>query len=192
MQKIVAIAGSLRKGSFNKALLRAAVELAPDRMDIEVAGIEEIPLYNGDVESAGGVPEVVERLKDDIAAADGLLIATPEYNHSISGVLKNAIDWLSRPPADISRVFADLPVALIGATPGPAGTRYAQTAWLPIFQTLRMRPFFGKSLYVERAKSLFDDDLHLVDADMRKRLAEYLEAYSGFIAETAGQRAAAT
>ena len=137
---IVGISGSLRRGSFNSMLLRAAVELAPADAKIEVGSIREIPLYDGDVEAEQGIPKPVQALKDQIIAADGLLLVTPEYNNSIPGVFKNAIDWLSRPPADIARVFANRPVALMGATPGGGGTMLAQTAWLQVLRTLGTRP----------------------------------------------------
>ena len=100
---VLGFAGSLRKGSYNGAALRAAVEMAPADMKLETFDLHGIPLYDGDVEAADGVPAVVQALKDRIAAADGLMIATPEYNNSIPGVMKNAIDWLSRPNTDIAR-----------------------------------------------------------------------------------------
>src|SRR5688500_14872867 len=134
MATIVGIAGSVRRGSYNAALLRAAVELAPAGTAIEIASIAAIPLYNGDLEAERGVPAEVAALKDRIAAADGLLLVTPEYNNSIPGVFKNAIDWLSRPPKDIARVFGDKPVALIGASTSAGGTRLAQVAWGPVLR----------------------------------------------------------
>ena len=97
MTTIIGLCGSLRRGSFNRMLLRAAVEAAPPGTSIEPESIREIPLYDGDVEEEQGVPHPVQRLKNRIAEADGLLIVTPEYNYSMPGVLKNAIDWLSRP-----------------------------------------------------------------------------------------------
>ena len=118
MTKLFGLSGSLRRGSLNAALLRAAAELMPQGATLTVGTIHGIPLYDADIEAADGIPGPVTALKDAIAAADGLLLATPEYNNSIPGVLKNAIDWLSRPPADIKRVFAGRPVALIGASPG--------------------------------------------------------------------------
>src|SRR5262245_30816970 len=125
MAKIVGISGALRQGSYNAALLRGAVDLAPAGLVIEIASIRGIPLYDGDLEAADGIPEPVRMLKDLIAAADGLLLVTPEYNNSVPGVFKNAIDWLSRPPKDIPRVFGGKPVALMGATPGSGGTALA-------------------------------------------------------------------
>ena len=181
MAKIIAIPGSLRKGSFNRALLRAAAERAPDGVEVDVRSLEGIPLYDGDREAAEGVPAPVEALKDAIAAGDGLLLASPEYNNGIPGVMKNGIDWLSRPPKDIGRVFGDRPVGLMGATPGRGGTRFAQTAWLPIFRTLGMRPYFGKTLYVAGAGKAFDDDLALVDDTIDKLLREYMEGFAAFV-----------
>ena len=105
MVTVIGISGSLRKGSYNSALLRAAVELMPQGAELRTETIRDITLYDGDVEAEQGIPAAVAALKDTIAAADGLLLVTPEYNNSIPGVFKNAIDWLSRPPADIPRVF---------------------------------------------------------------------------------------
>src|SRR5437762_9071300 len=111
MVTLIGLSGSLRRGSFNASLLRAAVELMPEGSVLSVGTIRGIPLYDADVEAADGVPGLVETLKNAIAAADGLLVATPEYNNSMPGVMKNAIDWLSRPPSDIRRVFGSKPVA---------------------------------------------------------------------------------
>src|SRR5882672_2027130 len=114
MPKIIGIAGSLRAGSFNAALLRTAIEVAPAGTTIETASIKGIPLYDGDVEASQGLPQAVVELKEKVAACDGLLLVTPEYNNSVPGVLKNAIDWLSRPAADIPKVFGNRPVAVMG------------------------------------------------------------------------------
>ena len=111
---IIGLCGSLRRGSFNRMLLRAAAETAPPGTSIEPESIRDIPLYDGDLEEEQGIPSAVQRLKDRIAEADGLLIVTPEYNHSMPGVLKNAIDWLSRPADDVLRVFGGRPVAIMG------------------------------------------------------------------------------
>ena len=118
MIKIIGITGSLRSGSFNTALLRVAAGLMPSGAMLETATLKGIPLYDGDIEANEGIPQAVIALQEQIAAADGLLLATPEYNNSIPGVFKNAIDWLSRPPSDIARVFGGRPVAVMGASPG--------------------------------------------------------------------------
>lgn len=180
MATIVGIAGSLREGSFNAALLRAAVGLMPEGVDLEIGSIRGIPLYDGDVERREGIPAAVASLKDHIAGADGLLVVTPEYNNSMPGVLKNAIDWLTRPPADIPRVFGGKPVGVVGASPGRGGSQLAQLAWLPVWRTLGARPWFGKSLIVPRATKVFDESGELVDADIRERLAAYVTGFSRF------------
>jgi chromate reductase len=131
MATVVGVSGSLRRGAFNTTLLRATLELAPAGLVIEAASIWGIPLYDGDAEEVQCGPEPVRVLKDRIAAADGLLLVTPEYDNSIPGVFKNAVDWLSRPPADTRRVFGGQPVALMGATPGPGGTTRSPTASPP-------------------------------------------------------------
>jgi NAD(P)H-dependent FMN reductase len=181
MAHILGLAGSLRQGSFNSWLLRAAAEVAPTGTTIEIASIRGIPLYDADAEAAEGVPPVVEALKNRIAAADALLIATPEYNNSIPGVVKNAVDWLSRPPADIARVFANRPVAVIGATPGLGATALAQAAWLPVFRTLRMRPWFGERLTVAGARNVFDANGRLTDDAVRAGLASFIESFAEFV-----------
>src|SRR6266511_3115755 len=118
MITLIGISGSLRRASFNSAILRAAAAVMPSEAELRIESIAGIPLYDGDVEAEHGVPSVVSKLKDLIAAADGLFLVTPEYNNSIPGVTKNAIDWLSRPPADIPKVFGGKPVAIAGASPG--------------------------------------------------------------------------
>jgi chromate reductase len=181
MTTIIGIAGSLRERSYNRALLREAAALASQETRIETASIAEIPLYNADVQERDGFPPAVTELKDRLAAADGLLIVTPEYNWGIPGVVKNAIDWLSRPADDIPRVFGDLPVGLIGAG-GRSGTRNAQTAWLPVFRTLQMRPWFGASLFAARAWELFDDEGRLTDEKTRELLQGFVDGFVGFCA----------
>lgn len=177
MAKILGIAGSLRRGSFNTALLRAAVELAPAGTTIEIASIRGIPLYDADVEAAG-MPAAVLELKEKIVAADALLLVTPEYNNSIPGVFKNAIDWLSRPPADAMRVFGNRHVAMIGASPGKFGTVQSQRSWLPVLRTLRTRLWFGPPLYVSGAAAVFDAEGRLVDADVRAHLTKLLKDFA--------------
>jgi NAD(P)H-dependent FMN reductase len=182
MATILGIAGSLRRGSYNAALLRAAVELAPAGLTVEVASIREFPLYDADLEGEQGLPEAVRAVKERTCVADGLLLVTPEYNNSIPGVFKNAIDWLSRPPKDIPRVFGGRPVALMGATPGPGGTILAQAAWLPVLRTLGLELWSGPRVYVSRADKVFDANGWLVDEAIRGSVARYLAGFSEFIA----------
>lgn len=179
---ILGISGSLRHGSFNTSLLRAAVDVAPSGTTIEIGSIAEFPLYNADVEAAG-IPPAVQALKDRLAAADGLLIATPEYNNSIPGVAKNAIDWLSRPPADVPRLFRNKPVAIMGATPGQGGTILSQAAWLPVLATLGAAPWFGGRLRVSGAGKVFDADGKLIDDGIRQQLKKFVEGFAAFCAK---------
>jgi len=188
MTRIIGIAGSLRRGSYNKMLLRAAVELAPDGVTIETHSIEGIPLYDGDVEQEQGIPPVAAALKDAIAAADGLLLVTPEYNYGVPGVFKNAIDWMSRPPRDQARVFNDKPVGLIGASSGRGGTRLSQQAWLPTLRTLGTRHWAGKELYVAESAKVFDSAGALVDPKVKELLAAYVTGFAEYIGATARSR----
>jgi chromate reductase len=180
--RIVGIAGSLRAGSFNAALLRAAVEECPPQASIEIESIRGIPLYDGDLEAAQGIPARAAELKERVAGADALLLVTPEYNNSIPGAFKNAIDWMTRPASDIPRVFRGRPVGLIGASPGAFGTVLSQAAWLPVFRTLGMRPWFGQALYAGNAAKVFDASGKLVDDAIRGRLRKYMEGFVEFIA----------
>ena len=179
--RIVGISGSLRKASYNAALLRAAVEECPPGTTIEVESIRGIPLYDGDLEEASGIPARAAELKERIATADGLLLVTPEYNNSIPGVFKNAIDWMTRPSADIPSVFGGRPVGIIGASPGRFGTVLSQTAWQPVIRTLGMRPWYGELLYVGGASKVFDPAGKLIDEATRTRLRSYLRGFVDFI-----------
>lgn len=185
MTTIIGISGSLRAASLNTALLRVASELAPPDVQIDLASIKGIPLYDGDLEEAEGIPEVVAVLKNRIAGADGLLLVTPEYNSSIPGAFKNAIDWLSRPARDIPRVFGGKPVAIMGATPGRAGTRLAQTAWLPVLRTLGAQLWTGKQLYVADAATVFDREGRLTDAKVHGLVGDFM---AGFAASVSAMR----
>ena len=184
--KIVGISGSLRKGSYNSALLRAAVGLMPQGAELEIGSIAGIPLYDGDLEAAQGIPAPVQALKTKIIEAQGLLLVTPEYNNSIPGVFKNAIDWLSRPSSDIARVFGDRPVGVIGASPGGFGTILSQNAWLPVLRTLGARAWFGARLQVSRAGNVFNEAGELTDDAIRSQLRKYLD---GFVDFTRNRRA---
>jgi NAD(P)H-dependent FMN reductase len=140
-------------------------------------------LYDADVEAAEGIPTMVQELKKRIAATDGLLIVTPEYNNSIPGVLKNAIDWLSRPPEDIQNVFGGRPVAVIGATPGQGGTLLAQTAWLPVLRTLGTTPWFGGRMMVSNAERVFDSEGQMIDEMTRTRLEAFMNGFAAFVSD---------
>ena len=179
--KILGVSGSLRKGSYNTALLRAAVGLVPEGVELEIGSIAGIPLYDGDLEASQGIPAPVDLLKKKIEQADGLLLVTPEYNNSIPGVFKNAIDWLSRPPADIAKVFGGRPVGVIGASPGGFGTILAQNAWLPVMRTLGTRMWFGGRLQVSRAANVFNAAGELTDEAARTQLRKYLAGFVDFI-----------
>jgi NAD(P)H-dependent FMN reductase len=179
--KLIGISGSLRQGSYNSALLRSAAGLMPEGAELVVETIRGIPLYDGDVEAAEGIPEKVTALKDAIAAADGLLLVTPEYNNSIPGVFKNAIDWLTRPASDIPRVFGDKPVAVIGASPGGFGTILSQNAWLPVLRTLGADHWSGGRLMVSRAQGVFNQDGTLADQKIEELLRDFLQGFVEYV-----------
>jgi NAD(P)H-dependent FMN reductase len=179
MPSLLGLSGSLRAGSFNTALLRAAAELMPEGSSLEVSTLHGIPLYDADAEIKEGLPNAVLALKERIVASDALVLATPEYNNGIPGVLKNGIDWLSRPPSDIARVFGQRPIALLGASPGGFGTILAQNGWLPVLRTLGTRPWFGGRLMVSRAGQVFNEAGQMVDEKIRSQLQQFLQ---GFVA----------
>jgi chromate reductase len=170
--RILAISGSLREGSYNTALVRAARDLAPDGVEVELYdGLAELPPYNQDVQDLAP-PAPVEDLREQVARADALLIATPEYNGSIPGVLKNAIDWASRPfPENCLRAK---PVAIVGASTGAYGALWAQADLRKVLGIAGARVLEGE-LAVPRAPERFDADGRLTDAMVRQRLADLLE-----------------
>lgn len=173
MTTVFALSGSLRADSLHTKLLRNAQTLAPQGVTIQIGSIKEVPLYDADVE-AQGAPASVVALKDGAAAADALLLASPEYNHSIPGTLKNAIDWMSRPPADIDRVFRGKAVGLIGASPGGGGTRMGQVAWLPVLHALGLRIYSSDMFALGQAHQAFDAEGKLVDAKTRQLLSDFV------------------
>ena len=177
---LLAISGSLRSGSYNTALARTAQQLAPEGVQIEVATLHGVPLYDGDAEQQGGIPAAVLALKSQIIAADGLLLVTPEYNNGVPGVFKNGIDWLSRPASGIPQLFGGKPFALIGASPGGFGTILSQNHWLPVLKTLGVDLWAGSRLYVSRAGQAFDANGALVDDKVRTQLAEFVRGFAGF------------
>lgn len=178
--RLVGISGSLRRHSYNAGLLRAARAAMPEGAELTIHSIAEVPLYNADVE-ADGMPLAVTTLKDAVAAADGLLLVTPEYNNGVPGVFKNAIDWMSRPGSDIPRVFGGKPVALIGASPGGFGTILAQNGWLPTLRTLGASLWTGEKLMVSGAGAAFEAGGNLIDEAVRERLARFLAGFVGSI-----------
>lgn len=174
MATIIGISGSSREGSVNTAMLRAAAAMAPAGSAIEIASIASVPLYNGDEEAAHGLPEPVVQLKARLAAADGLILATPEYNNGVPGPAKNAVDWLSR-GGDIPHTFGDLPTAIIGAG-GRSATRHAQNAWLPTMRVLGVRLYFEKTLFAA-TRGLIAEDGSLADDAVERILRELVEGF---------------
>jgi chromate reductase len=172
---IVGLAGSLRQASYNRALLRAAAALAPEGMTIDIFDLAEVPLYNGDVE-AGGDPEAVARLKLAIAASDGVLMATPEYNHGVPAVMKNAVDWASRPPG--SAVLAGKPVGIIGASPGMTGSARGQSQLRQAFEFTNSYCMPQPELLVFKAHEKFGPDGDLADEATARYLVRYLTAFA--------------
>ncbi len=182
--RLIGVSGSLRAGSFNTALLRAAQGMTPPDVELVAGSIEGIPLYNGDLERDQGIPAAVTALKDLIAGADGLMLFTPEYNNGIPGVFKNAIDWLSRPSSDIGRIFGGRPVAVLGASPGGFGTIMSQAAWLPVLRTLGADHWAGERLMVQRAGSVFNENGDLTDEAIARRLAGFVAGFAGHCERT--------
>jgi chromate reductase len=168
--KILGIAGSLRQGSYNKLALKAAVELKPADMDIDIFDIGAIPPYNEDLRTQG-FPTVVQELREKIRAADALLIATPEYNYSIPGVLKNAIDWASRPP---DQPFDGKPLAILGASGGRLGTARAQYHLRQVAVFLNLHLLNKPEVMIAGAAKEFDASGRLMDEGARKLIAELL------------------
>ena len=181
MTTIIGLSGSLRKGSFNAALLNAAAEAAPDGCTVQIESIAGIPLYDADLE-ADSPPVLVLELQQKIDAADGLLLVSPEYNQSIPGVFKNAIDWLSSFPLGGDKIFRDRPVGVIGVSAMWSGTINAQTAWLPVFRGLAMKPWLRETLYVGAARSKFDEHGALTDSAVRDRLTHWMAGFAEFVA----------
>jgi chromate reductase len=177
--RIVAFAGSLRRGSFNRALLRAAQELAPDGMEIELVEIGGLPFYNADVEAQGDPPSVTA-YKAALGDADGVLIATPEYNDGIPGVLTNAIDWGSRLPGRAP--FSAKPVAVMGASPSSIGTSRAQVHLRQLLSHVHARILPPPELLIASAHQRFDKSLRLTDDSTRDVLAKLLQRFGRWIA----------
>jgi chromate reductase len=174
---ILGFAGSLRERSFNKAILQAAVEMVPKGMEIEIFDLEGIPPFNQDVEKEP--PIKIKEFKTKIRAADGILIATPEYNYSIPGVLKNAIDWASRPYGD--NAFKDKPVGVMGASVGMLGTARAQYHLRQSFVFLNMIPMNQPEVMVAFAEEKVDSNGRLTDLPTRGMIKQFLEALDSWV-----------
>lgn len=175
--KLVAICGSLRAGSYNRALMRAAIDVRPPDVDVSEFDLRHVPFYDGDVEAQGD-PQGVVALKDAVRAADGLLIATPEYHHAIPGVLKNALDWAGRDPKGKGVVTAPLagkPVGILG-TGGLAGTARAQLNLRQVLAETRSYVMVQPAVIVPLARQKFDASLKLTDEAVRQQLADFMKA----------------
>jgi len=167
---ILGFAGSLRKGSYNRSLLNAALELIPENAKLEVFDLEGIPPFNQDFENQS--PQIVKEFKRKIKAADAILISTPEYNYSVHGVLKNAIDWASRPYGD--NAFEDKPVAVMSASGGMLGGARAQYHLRQTFIFLDMHPLNRPEVIVPYASEKIDDKGRVVDEKTREKISELL------------------
>lgn len=176
--KVAGITGSLRKGSYNTATLRAARDLAPESLDIEIVTLEDVPLFNEDVEAVGW-PDRVRQLRDQVAAADAVIFASPEYNYSISGVLKNAIDWLSRPEGNAP--LNGKPAAVVGATPAFVGTARGQAHLRQIVFYNAMPLLPTAEVLIARAGERFDAAGDLTDGDTRSVLRDMLEKFAVWV-----------
>jgi chromate reductase len=176
--RICGLAGSLRRGSYNRALLRAAQAVAPAGLAIDAFDLAETPLYNGDVEAAGDPPGVVA-LKAAIRSADGVLFVTPEYNHGVPGVMKNALDWASRPPRQAA--LDAKPVGIIGASPGLTGSARGQSQLRQAFEFTNSFCMPQPELLVFRAHEKFDAAGALADEPTRQYLQRYLVAFEAWV-----------
>jgi chromate reductase len=174
---VLAFSGSLRRASYNSALLRAAQELAPPGMTIEIYDLASIPMYNDDVRMAGYPSEVV-RLRETIRAADALLIASPEYNRSVPALLKNAIDWASRRP---DQPFKDKPLAIMGVSNGALGAAFANYHLRQIFVYLDAHMLNGPEVMIGNGKTKFDDNGRLIDEPTRAFVAAHLERLAAMV-----------
>lgn len=174
--RVLGISGSLRQASFNTALLRTAIDLAPSGVEIEVADIRDIPLYDEDLR-AKGLPEAVERFRERIAQADGILIATPEYNFSLPGVLKNAIDWASRPP---NQPFAGKPLGIMGASGGLSGTMRAQYHLRQVAVFVDMHVMNKPEVFVRSAGEKIAEG-RITDEATRKVVGDFMVAYEKWV-----------
>jgi chromate reductase, NAD(P)H dehydrogenase (quinone) len=178
--KIIALSGSLRRDSFNTRLARLLVEVAGDGVTVESVTLHGIPLYDGDLEERAGIPATVSVLRDRIKASDGLILVTPEYNAGMPGVLKNGLDWLTRPGEEMKPTFGKRPTALAGATPGAWGTALAQSGALINLRQLGVN-LFPDYLRVSRAHELLADDG--ASDKLREQAGKWLAGFVKFVGE---------
>lgn len=176
--RVLGFAGSLRANSYNRLLLGAAAEEAPEGMTIEVFDLESIPFYNQDVEERGD-PEPVARFKEEISGADAVLISTPEYQHGVPGVLKNALDWASRPPG--ASPMRGKPTAMMGASPSPVGTARAHIQLRQILTYLGAEMVTRPEVLVASAQEKFDQEGRFVDETGRKLMRQMLGSLAGLV-----------
>jgi len=185
--RVLGISGSLRAGSYNRALLRAARELAPSGIELTELDLSPIPFYDGDVEAAGD-PEAVADMRRAVDEADALLLATPEYNRGTSGVLKNAIDWLSRPA--LASVLRWKPVGIVGASSGRGGTLRAQQQVRDALLFPGAHVLEDPKVAVTTAWERFDGDGHLTDEETRAALESLLGNLVGLVRTPTATQAA--
>jgi chromate reductase len=176
--KILAFTGSLRNQSYNKLLLKAASELAPESMEIEMFDLKDIPLYNSDVEAIE-IPESVIKFKEKIKSADGLLIGVQEYNYSISGVLKNAIDWASRPP--MGSPLNQKPATILGGSTGMSGTIRAQAHLRQVLAFSEIYDMKKPEVLVTKIQDKFDNNGNLIDEKLKEHLLKFLNSFEKWI-----------
>jgi chromate reductase, NAD(P)H dehydrogenase (quinone) len=174
--RVLGISGSLRQASFNTALLRTAIDLAPPGIEIEVVGIDDLPFYDEDVRSKG-YPDVVQKFRERIAKSDGLVIATPEYNYSVPAVLKNAIDWASRPP---QQPFGGKPLGILGASSGLGGTVRAQAHLRQIAASLDLHVMNKPEVFVRSAGDKVGEG-RITDEPTRKVIGDFMVAYEKWV-----------
>lgn len=177
---IAGMSGSLRKGSYNTMLLHAVQELMPDGVTLEITSIAELPLYNADLDmpAAGKRPEKVQAFRDFLAKANAVLFVSPEYNYSIPGGLKNAIDWASRGE---DSPLLHKPVSVMGATPGMWGTVRMQLAFHPVFQFMNMKPIYKPEVLVAQAQNKFDENGRLTDEATKDIIKKHLQVFKELI-----------
>lgn len=183
--KILAICGSLRKASYNRSLLKVAAEVAPAGMEVELAGIEGVPVFSEDLEKEG-MPEAVAELRLKGKAADGILFGCPEYNYGIAGPLKNALDWLSRAHGEPRTPFIGRPVAILGASMSLIGTARAQAQLRQSLQACGALTMPSPEVYVIRAQDKFDAEGQLTDKPTRDAVAKLMAGFGAWIAKLKG------